>query len=51
MNVFDRMYMVSKYIKGNVDYIVLDEGEKNRIKEKKLFWKKNKGFVDVKEFL
>jgi predicted nucleotidyltransferase len=52
MNVFDRMYMVSKYIKkGNVDYIVLDEDEKNRIKEKKLFWKKNKGFVDIKEFL
>jgi len=51
MNVFDRMYMVSKYIKGNVDYIVLDEDEKDRIKEKKLFWKKNKGFVDIKEFL
>ncbi|MEJ2772242.1 nucleotidyltransferase domain-containing protein [Stygiolobus sp. CP859M] len=51
MNVIDRMYMVSKYIKGNLDYIVLDEDEKNRIKEKKLFWKKNKGFVDIKEFL
>ncbi|MFP3202305.1 MAG: nucleotidyltransferase domain-containing protein [Sulfolobus sp.] len=51
MNVFDKMYMVSKYIKGNVDYIVLDEEEKDRIREKKLLWNKDKGFVDMKEFL
>lgn len=43
--------MVNKYIKGKVDYIVLDKDEKDRIREKKLFWKRNKGFVDVKEFL
>ena len=50
MNVFDRMYMVSKYIKGNVDYIVLDEEEKDRIREKKLLWNRDKGFVDMKDF-
>ncbi|BDC17857.1 nucleotidyltransferase domain-containing protein [Acidianus sp. HS-5] len=48
---FDRMYMVSKYIKGNVDYVVLDEEEKDKIKEKKLLWKREIGFVDLKEFL
>ncbi|AAK41883.1 nucleotidyltransferase domain-containing protein [Saccharolobus solfataricus] len=45
MNVFDRMYMVSRFIRGNVDYIVLDEGEKDRVKDKVLFWKREKGFV------
>jgi len=40
MNSIDGMYIVSKYIKGNVDYIVVDEEEKERVKDKKLFWKK-----------
>ncbi|MQL56579.1 nucleotidyltransferase domain-containing protein [Acidianus ambivalens] len=48
MNVFDRMYTISKYVKGNVDYIVLDEEEKDRIREKKLLWSRDKGFVDNK---
>ncbi|BCU68899.1 nucleotidyltransferase domain-containing protein [Stygiolobus caldivivus] len=47
MPVFDRMYMVSKYIRGNVDYIVLDEGEKDRVKEKKLLWKRGSGFIGL----
>ena len=46
MNTIDRMYMVSKYIKGNVDYIVVDEEEKERVKDKKLFWKKGVGFIN-----
>jgi hypothetical protein len=31
------MYMVSKYIRGKVNYIVLDEEEKERVKDKKCF--------------
>ena len=51
MPVVERMYLVGKYIKGNVDYVVLDESEMDRIKEKKLLWKRGVGFVDLREFL
>ncbi len=37
---------------GNVEYIVLDEEEKNRMpKESKLIWKRNAGFVDLEKLL
>ncbi|MEM1600083.1 MAG: nucleotidyltransferase domain-containing protein [Sulfolobaceae archaeon] len=51
LSVFEKMKLLSKYIKGNVDYIVVDEEEKDRIKEKKLFWKRDYGFVEFKELL
>ncbi|BFI76967.1 nucleotidyltransferase domain-containing protein [Sulfurisphaera ohwakuensis] len=51
LSAFEKMNLVSKYIKGNVDYIVVDEEEKDRIKEKKLFWKRDYGFIDCNELL
>ncbi|BFH73921.1 nucleotidyltransferase domain-containing protein [Sulfurisphaera javensis] len=51
-NVFERMYLLSPFITGNVDYIVLDESEENRLpKDAKLLWSKDKGFVDIRVFL
>lgn len=45
MNTIDRMNIVLKHIKGNVDYIVVDE-EEVKVEDAKLLWKKGKGFVD-----
>jgi predicted nucleotidyltransferase len=51
VSTIERMYMVSKYIRGKVDYIVLDKEEKERVKDKKLLWRRGEGFVEIKEFL
>ncbi|ARM76814.1 nucleotidyltransferase domain-containing protein [Acidianus manzaensis] len=47
LTVFERMNMISKYISGRVDYIVLDEEEKDRLpKDSKLFWNIRNGFIE-----
>ncbi|MCH4816418.1 MAG: nucleotidyltransferase domain-containing protein [Saccharolobus sp.] len=51
INVIERMYLVSKFVKkGKVDYIVIDEEEKPP-KDSKLLWSREKGFVNIEGFL
>ncbi|MCG3109499.1 hypothetical protein L3N51_01791 [Metallosphaera sp. J1] len=47
MNVFDRMNLVGKYVWGNVDYIVLDEEEMERLpRDSKLLWTREMGYTE-----
>ncbi|BBG27767.1 hypothetical protein [Sulfuracidifex tepidarius] len=43
--------MVSKHIGSNIDYVVMDEEEKGKVKDKKLFWKRGFGFIDFIELI